>query len=266
MAKRAAIGNNKGGTGKSAATVNLAAALADSGRKVLIVDLDPQANTSRRVGRPFRPDDPTVTVSEVIHANTEGCAADGIVPVAWPKYQTRIDVLPARFDLENRISEAAVLGAVGRLRRAMVGVDDEHDVTLFDLPPSLGHLTQLGLAAAHVALCTVEPEFDGVEGGLRFCDFVEGQADELKNPGLRIAGILVSRLRANTSGHSHHVESLPGLFGDRKVWRPHIPERTAIKDAADEAIPLSALNNSRANEVRTVYADLAVRLCKELGV
>lgn len=91
-------------------------------------------------------------------------------------------MIPARFDLENRVSEAAVLGAHTRLARALTGADDDFAVTLIDLPPSLGHLTQLGLAAADLAVCTVEPEYDAVEGALRFRDFIARHGEQL-HPG-----------------------------------------------------------------------------------
>lgn len=264
MRRRVAIGNNKGGTGKTAATVNLAAALAEAGRRVLVVDLDPQANASRRLGAPFDPANPTVTVSEAIQVGAEGVAADAIVTAGWPgTYGERIDVIPARFDLENRVSEAAVLGAVGRLRRALSGVDDEYDVTLIDCPPSLGHLTQLGLAAADVALCTVEPEYDGVEGAVRFRDFVVTQADELKNPRLELVGFLVCRVRGNLSAHAFQLEGLGETFGPELVWSPQIPERAAVKDAADTAVPLRELGGVAAT-VADLYSTIAERLVKEL--
>src|SRR4051794_23502422 len=104
---RIAIGNNKGGSGKTAATVNLAAALAEDGHRVLVVDLDPQANASRRLRRPYSAEAPTVTISEVIAINAEGVAAQGIVPCGWSApYDQQVCVLPSRWDLENRVSEA----------------------------------------------------------------------------------------------------------------------------------------------------------------
>lgn len=264
MALRVALGNNKGGTGKSAGTVNLAAALAEAGKSVLVVDLDPQANSSRRLGFHLDQDNPVPTVSEVVQAGTEGVAADAITAAGWnAPYVDRIDLIPARFDLENRISEAAVLGAVSRLRRALEGVDDKYDVTLIDCPPSLGHLTQLGLAAAHIAVCAVEPEYDAVEGAVRFRDFVAGQADELKNPGLRIGGFIVNRVRAKLGAHAYQIDGLPDLFGAALVWEPYIPERAVIKDAGDAAVPLRVVGGSAANQVADIYAALAQRLLQE---
>ncbi|MFB7675292.1 ParA family protein [Kitasatospora purpeofusca] len=260
---RVAIGNNKGGSGKSAATVNLADALARAGKRVLVVDMDPQANASRRLGWEYNPADPKPTLVEAVQAGTTGIAAQAIVPIGWrTAYADRIELLPSRFDLENRVSEAAVLGAVSRLDRALEGADDKYDITLIDCPPSLGHLTQLALAAANVAICTVEPERDGVDGAVRFRDFIELNRGELKNPDLRLIGAIPCRVRTGLNAHDHHMANLPLLFPGQ-VWEPLIPERTVIKDASDEALPLEALG-SRAKEIISVYADLAARLLQEL--
>jgi cellulose biosynthesis protein BcsQ len=263
---RVAIGNNKGGTGKTALTVNMAAALAEAGRRVLVVDLDPQANASRRLKASFDPEAPRPTVSEAVQVGVEGVAADAIAPCGWDEpYGSLIDVIPSRYDLENRVSEAAVLGAVGRLRRALEGVDVEHDVTLIDCPPSLGHLTQLGLAAADVAVCTVEPEYDGVEGATRFRDFVDGQGVELRNPGLRMAGFVVSRVRSNLSAHAYQIDGLSELFGGHLVWTPHIPERAVIKDASDTASPLRMMG-SAGTQMAWIFSELAKRLLQDEAV
>lgn len=262
--RRVAKGNNKGGVGKSGTVVNVAAALAEAGRRVLVVDMDPQANASRRLGRPFRQESPTVTISEVIRSGERGAAADAIVPCGWGGiYSERIDVIPSRFDLENRISEAAVMGARQRLRRALEGVDDAHDVTLFDCPPSLGHLTQLALAASDWAVALVEPEYDGVEGAVRFRDFVESAETlaELANPQLRFLGAIPSKVDTRLGAHAHHLSTLPGIFGPERLWEA-IPERSVVKDAADEGQPLSAMG-ARATDIRTVYGATATRLWKE---
>ncbi|MGW3473683.1 ParA family protein [Saccharopolyspora sp. NPDC000995] len=259
---RIAIGNHKGGSGKTAATVNLAAALAEAGHQVLVVDLDPQANASRRLGIGYGA--PELTTSEVVRSGEEGVAADAIIGSGWPgEYGQRVHLLPARFDLENRVSEAAVIGAAGRLRRALTGVDEGYRVTLIDCPPSLGHLTQLGLVAADAALCTVEPEYDSVEGAVRYRDFITTNAGELGNPGLRMLGYLVCRSRPNVGAHAFQLEGLADTFGAEGIWTPHIPERAAIKDAADSACPLRLYGSSPAREMANIYTELAERLLKE---
>jgi cellulose biosynthesis protein BcsQ len=265
--RRVAFVNHKGGAGKTATVVNLAAALAESGRRVLVCDLDPQANASRRLAVP-RPDpaDPPPAMPEVIDVSkpgVEGAAAGGAIsPCGWKEpYGDLIDVIPSRFDLENRIGEAAQLGAVGRLRRALVGVDDDY-VTLIDCPPSLGHLTQLGLAAADLAVIIVEPEYDAVEGAQRARDFILGNATELGNPGLQIAGYLVGRIRSQLGAHAYQVEGLPEEFGTDLLWTPYIEERAVLKDAADAALPLSGIGGPAAAGLAQAYRELAARLLK----
>lgn len=261
---RVAIGNNKGGSGKTAATVNLAAALAETGRRVLVVDVDPQANASRRCGCRFDPKTPTVTASEVIQAGREGVAAEAIVPCGWPPpYDGMVSVIPSRWDLENRVSEAGTMGALGRLDRALEGADDAFDVTLIDTPPSLGHLTQLGLAAADGALCCVEPEYDSIEGAVRFRDFVGLHHGELGMSRASLLGVLVTRVRANLGAHGYQLEGLEDTIGPELLWRPHIPERTTFKDAADTATPLRLLGSAVASSMAEVYSELAERLLKE---
>jgi cellulose biosynthesis protein BcsQ len=274
MAHRVAVGNNKGGSGKTAATVNLAAALAELGKRVLVVDLDPQANASRRLGTPFDPVAPTLTTAEVIRDGGDGVAAQAVRPCGWKPgadaegrpvdYAALIDVIPARFDLENRIAEAGTTGAVLRLRRALVGVDAEHDVTLMDCPPSLGHLTQLALAAAHEALGTVEPEYDSVEGALRYRDFIgdERSREALGNLALLLAGFIVSRVRAGVGAHTFQLDGLADTLGAELIWDPHLPEWAAVKDAADAAVPLRTLGTSRAREVAGRFTELARRVAE----
>jgi cellulose biosynthesis protein BcsQ len=262
--RRVVIGNHKGGSGKTAFAVNVAAALAGAGRRVLVVDLDPQANASRRLGWRYDPENPVPTVSEAIKADASGVGADAIYRSGWPgDVGDGVDLMPSRFDLENRISEAGVIGAVARLRKALNGVDDEYDVTLLDCPPSLGPLTQMALAAGDVAVCTVEPEYDSVEGAIRYRDFVTGRRGDLGNPGLELAGVVVSRVRQAIGAHAYQLDGLPDLFGDM-VWTPHIPEQAQIKDAADAAVPLRQLATGRAAAMADLYDQLADRLTAAL--
>ncbi|MGW3154537.1 ParA family protein [Streptomyces sp. NPDC001089] len=263
--KRVAAGSNKGGVGKTGWVEMVAGALAEMNRRVLVVDVDPQANVSRRMGRPYRKEQPTVTISEVVKSGETGCAADAIVPVGWGGiYSEQIDIIPSRFDLENRISEAAVIGSRGRLARALEGVDDDYDFTLFDCQPSLGHLTQLVLAAADYAVTLVEPEYDGVEGAIRFRDFINDDINrkEMGNPDLRFAAAIPSLVDGRLAAHAHHLGTLPGIFGEQRVWEP-IPLRSVVKDAADEAQPLAA-QGARGIEMREAYAVSAKRMIKEL--
>ncbi|WP_371500567.1 ParA family protein [Kitasatospora sp. NBC_00374] len=254
---RIAVCQNKGGSGKSAMVVNLAAALAEAGEEVDVADVDPQGNASRRLGA--RPEPDQMTISEAIKCDALGAARDAYVPCGWGGiYGRRIRVLPARFELENRISEAGTVGAVKRLRRALAGCDDRR-ITLLDCPPSLGHLTQLAMVAADVVLIVAEPEFDGIEGAVRVLNFVRDHADDLSNPRLRVAGVVPSRVRTGLGVHDFQIEGLDACFPGL-VWAPHIRERAVVKAAADSVAPLRSLRTVPAREVADDFAKLATKV------
>jgi chromosome partitioning protein len=257
--RRVALGNNKGGTGKTAVTVQLAAALSHRKLRVLVSDLDPQANTSRRLGFRWDPENPVATMSEAIKSGERGVAADAIVPCGWDhELAERIDLLPSRYDLENRMSEAGVLGAVQRLATVLDGADDDYDVVLIDCPPSLGHLTQMGLAAADHAVCVLQPEYDDVEGGQRFHNFITQHATVgLGNPHLRLRGVIVNNYDKRLGGHQFQLEGLPEAFADVPIWEPPIPAWSLVKDATDSASPLHAFESARARDLRDRLDTLA---------
>jgi cellulose biosynthesis protein BcsQ len=263
---RVTIANHKGGAGKTTAAVNLAAAVAELGRRVLVVDLDPQANASRRLNQPFDREAPAPTTSEVVQSGAPGVAADAIVPCGWPApYAELVDIVPSRFDLDNRVSEAGTVGAVGRLRRALEGADDDYDVTLIDSPPTLGHLAQLGFAASDGVLVVVEPEYDSVEGALRVRDFIAGYRADLGRPDLDVIGYLVNRARPNVSEHAFQLDGLAERLNG-PLWAPHIPEWTASKDGASAALPLRVCGSARGPAMADLWVALASQLLTAVAV
>ncbi|MGW4410946.1 ParA family protein [Nonomuraea sp. NPDC004702] len=273
-AKRVAVANNKGGTGKTSSTVNLAAALAEAGYNVLVVDLDPQGNAGRRLALATDYAQPTVSdvlkaLAERPEADLEGCATDAFAEIGWPApYSERITLLPSRPDLENRaMLEAGQLGAVHRLEVALDGADDEFDFVLIDCPPNLGHLTQLALAAADAALCVMDAEMDGMQGAMALRDFVASNRKKLGNPSLEVVGYIANRVDTRTGAHKFQVEeSMPEIFG-HDLWQPLLPERVAIKDAADAAPPrpLRALGRE-GEEMASRFDRLAARLAIRMGL
>lgn len=241
---RIAVANNKGGAGKTTVIACLAEALAARGRRVLAVDMDPQANLSRRLG--YGEDDLVgmVTAAEVVAADRPGCAADAVVGCRWPSVGGRglaehIDVLPARYDLEARVPEAGQLGSHERLARGLHGVAEDYDVVFIDCPPSLGHLTQLGLAAAHTVLLVLRPEYDHLQGAIRVRDFVAGYRRHLGRPDLAVSGVVVNDHDRRRGLHTWHTESVTETFGPL-VWGQPIPCRAALAEAVDAAQPLRA--------------------------
>jgi len=255
-----AILNYKGGVGKTTLARELAAALGRRGQRSLGVDMDPQANLSRRLG--FRSDqvDPRPTLAGALKDNRAGCAAEILVPCGWDDpLAAQIDLLPSSFDLENRISEAGVVGAVMRLRNIMTGLGGHH-WRLYDCAPSLGHLTQMALVAAGGeqecgVLLVAEPEYDGLEGCVKAYEFIEGYAALLGVPHLRVIGIVVNRTR-NTELHTANINTLVERFGDL-VWQPHLPLWTALADAHNSAVPLHTMPGPKARDLSGRFDALA---------
>lgn len=261
MARRVAIVNNKGGVGKTTTTVRLAEGLAKARYRVLVVDLDPQGNASRRLGWAYNKDAPQLTISEAIQADQEGVAAQVIQPIGWDvEYASRMALCPARLELENRMAEAGVAGAWRRLAKALEGADDTFDYTLIDCPPSLFHLTQLGLAAAHHVIAVTEPEYDSVEAAVRVRDFIKQRAADLANPDLDLVGVVINGLQ-NLASHSDQRDSVRDLFGGL-VWEPIVKHRSLLVDADGDEVPLTEIRGEKANEIRATYELLAQQFAK----
>lgn len=279
MAHKTSISALKGGVGKSDLTVQLAAALARREKRVLVVDLDPQENATRRLGIMHDPAAPILTAVEIIQSGEEGVGKQAVVRCRWlqddgsPRPEAAfIDVLPAREDLTNRETESGHVGALFRLRRALRGwADDEYDVILFDTPPSLGHLTQLALAASDDVLIPIEPSNDAVGGSLKTSQFIQAHAEDLGNPGLRVSGFIVSRYNPQLLEQRFQYDGAKELFGEL-LWNPArlvnlggrevqipgwIPLRTRISEASGAASPVSAYRDAAGREVTAIYDSIA---------
>lgn len=278
MTHTSVIANNKGGVAKTGLTVQLAAALARAGKKVLVVDMDPQANASRRLGVEWDPSDPTPTMSEVIKADQVGAGEGAVVGCGWvddndePTAEAQnIDVLPARFDLINRESEAGVIGAVRRLQKALEGWTDGYDVILIDTPPNLGHLVQMSMAAADTVIIPTDPNYDSIEGATRVSDFVTRHGIDVANPSLTVGGIIVTR-RNDTVEQEFQMRGLNKLFGDL-VWNlggivklsngadlknpSHIREWKRFAEADAAAVSLSSWGDLNGRKTVALYDSVA---------
>lgn len=258
--------NYKGGVGKSTLAREFASSLARRGQRSLAVDMDPQANLSRRLG--FRPAAPVATLANALKEDRTGCAAEILTPCGWDDPMAKfIDLLPSSFDLENRISEAGVVGAVVRLRNIMTGLSGHH-WRFYDCAPSLGHLTQMALVAAGgeeqsgVVLVT-EPEYDSLEGCIKAAEFVRSSAGVLGVPHLRVVGVVVNRTR-NTDLHNSNIDSLRQEFGDL-VWEPHLPLWTTLADAHNSAVPLHTMPGPKAKELIERCDSLTDHLVKAMA-
>lgn len=254
-----ALLNYKGGVGKSTLTRELAASLARQYRqRSLVIDMDPQANVSRRLG--FRPAPGTAppTLAAAIKEDRAGCAAEILTPCGWDDPLAQyIDLLPSSFDLENRISEAGVVGAVMRLRKVMTGLGGHH-WRFYDCAPSLGHLTQMALVAAGGeqqcgVVLVAEPEYDGVEGVVKAHEFVLGYREVLGVPHMKVYGIVINKNR-DTDLHKSYIAEMQDRFGDL-VWGPILPLRATLADAQSSAVPLHSMPGGKKTDEMTGWFD-----------
>ncbi|MFP3906002.1 MAG: ParA family protein [Acidimicrobiales bacterium] len=228
--------NQKGGVGKTTVALGLAAAASLAGRRVLVVDLDPQANatTGLAVWEPQR------TVDHLLSEERPGAYADVAVPSAWPAVVgTPPDVVPSSPALAQREPQLATdpIGAQDRLRVALAGCD--HDLVLIDCPPSLGLLTVNGLFGADRALVVTAPSAwasDGVEQVLTTIERVSRRRPD----GLTVAGIVVNNL-ARTRDANYWYGQLQQEHGDLTL--PPIRQRAAITEAGAQSLPVHALGN-----------------------
>lgn len=245
-----AMCNQKGGVGKTTSTINLGAALAEYGRKVLLVDFDPQGALSVGLGVPIHELDTTVYNLLVERGHD-------IHDVIQPTNTAGLDVLPANIDLSA--AEVQLVNEVARemvLARVLRPVTDEYDVILIDCQPSLGLLTVNALTAAHGVLIPLECEFFAMRGVALLIDTIDKVTDRL-NPRLEIDGILATMYDGRTLHSRDVLASVVDHFGD-KVFHTVIGRTVKFPDATLAAQPITAYASSHGSA--EAYRQLAREL------
>jgi len=205
-AKVVAMCNQKGGVGKTTSTINLGAGLAEYGRRVLLVDLDPQGALSAGLGVPHYELDHTI----------HNLLIEPRVSIDDVLMNTRVknlDLVPSNIDLSA--AEIQLVNEVGReqtLARALYPVLDRYDYVLIDCQPSLGLLTINGLACSDGVIIPTECEYFSLRGLALLTDTVDRVRDRL-NPKLEVSGILITRYSRTVNSRQVMAEVLKG-FGD----------------------------------------------------
>ncbi|OBJ24573.1 ParA family protein [Mycobacterium colombiense] len=206
-AKVVAMCNQKGGVGKTTSTINLGAALAEYGRRVLLVDMDPQGALSAGLGVPH------YELEKTIH----NVLVEPRVSIDDVLLQTRVrhmDLVPSNIDLSA--AEIQLVNEVGReqtLGRALHPVLDRYDYVLIDCQPSLGLLTVNGLACSDGVVIPTECEYFSLRGLALLTDTVDKVRDRL-NPKLEISGILLTRYDPRTVNSREVMARVVERFGD----------------------------------------------------
>ena len=202
-----ALCNQKGGVGKTTSTINLGAALAEVGRRVLLVDFDPQGALS--VGLGVQPHQLDRTIYNLLMER--GISVDDIL---LKTSVAGMDLLPSNIDLS--VAEVQLVGEVAReqaLARVLAAVVDDYDYVLIDCQPSLGLLTVNALTAAHGVIIPLECEFFSLRGVAMLIDTVEKVRERL-NPQLKLAGILATMYDGRTLHGREVFARVVEAFGD----------------------------------------------------
>ncbi|HWH27687.1 MAG TPA: AAA family ATPase, partial [Mycobacteriales bacterium] len=245
-----ALCNQKGGVGKTTTTINLGAALAETGRRVLLVDLDPQGALS--VGLGVNPLQLDRTVYDLL-MQQDVSVDDVMLRTGVPG----MDLLPSNIDLSA--AEVALVNEVARehtLRRALAPVVDDYDVVLIDCQPSLGLLTVNALTAAHGVIIPLECEYFALRGVALLLQTIEKIRERL-NPHLEIEGLLATMYDARTLHGREVLARVVDAFGDR-VFHTVISRTVRFPETTVAGEPITSYASSSVGA--TAYRELAREL------
>ena len=247
MAKVVAIANQKGGVGKTTTCVNLSACVAALGKKVLVVDLDPQGNTTSGYG----------VAKHELESDIYTCLIDDEdVRAAIVKTKYNVSLLPSNTQLAGAAVELVELPRrENRLRSVLAPVVPAYDYIFIDCPPSLDLLTINGLCACDTVLIPIQCEYYALEGVSSLMNTVN-RVKHSFNPGLDIEGVLLTMLDARTNLGIQVVDSVKKHFKSR-VFATAIPRNVRLGEAPSHGLPIHMY------DPRSLGADSYRRLAQE---
>ncbi len=246
VGKIIAIANQKGGVGKTTTSVNLGACLAYIGKRVLLVDVDPQGNATSGIG---------IEKAEVEHCIYDILVDDiDVKDVIKSTAVENLDIIPATIQLAGaEIELVPTISREVRLKRALESVKHHYDYMVIDCPPSLGLLTINALTASDAVLIPVQCEYYALEGLSQLLNTVRLVQKHL-NSDLMIEGVLLTMLDARTNLGIQVIDEVKKYFQD-KVYQTIIPRNIRLSEAPSHGQPIIIYDpRSRGAEV---YLDLA---------
>ncbi|MCP3874296.1 MAG: ParA family protein [Desulfobacteraceae bacterium] len=229
MAQIISIANQKGGVGKTTTSINLSAALATIGKKVLLVDCDSQANATTGMGI----DKPSLEYS--LYQGLIGEA--DINDIIYPTVLSKLKIIPANIDLIGfEIEMVSATDREKKLKNLIVQVKDTFDYIIIDCPPALSLLTLNAFTACDAVLIPLQSEFYALEGLGQLLDTIK-RVKSSYNPRLKIKGILLTMYDQRTNLSQHVVKDAQKYFKDM-VFKTKIPRNVKLGEAPSYGLPV----------------------------
>lgn len=251
MKRIIAITNQKGGVGKTTTSINLAACLADAGKKVLVVDIDPQGNTTSGFGL-----DKNSIKNTTYELLLQECSIDECINHNVYK---KLDLIASNVNLSGaEIELVSIDKREYLLRNALDKVRDKYDFILLDCPPSLNMLTVNALTASDTVLVPIQCEYYALEGLTQLIQTIELVQKGL-NPGLKVEGIVFTMYDARTNLSLEVVENVKENL-NQKIYKTIIPRNIKLAEAPSHGMPISQYDPKSAGAV--AYKKLAKEIIR----
>lgn len=251
--------------GKTSVALGLAGAALERGIRTLMVDLDPQGNSTATL----EPTETKTTLADVLDDPRRAVLREAIAPSAWGD---NLDVLVGAEEVEAHNRPDPDTGLLSRLDQALSqldGLTEESDdpdrlgppyrLVIMDCPPSLGQLTRSALVAADRALLVTEPTIYAVTGVQRAFEAVQNEREH--NPDLQPLGVVVNRVRIRSIEHSYRIRELREIFGPL-VLPTVLPDRSAVQHAQGACLPIQRWGTPGAREMTVAFDSLLTRILR----
>lgn len=235
MGKVIAVVNQKGGVGKTTTAVNIASLIAGKNKSVLVIDVDPQGNSTLGLG--FDKEEETANAYDML------IEASPIKSVIKKTSVAGLDIIPSNIDLTGaEIELVAIEGKETKLKKAVAEIKGNYDYIFIDTPPSLGLLTLNALTAADSVLIPMQCEFYALDGLGQLLRTIESVRRSL-NPGLDIEGVVITMFDSRTNLSVQVVEEIKKKFKDR-VYDTMIPRNVRLSEAPSFGQPINVYDKS----------------------